>query len=564
MKLRHGEARDPLLQDWVNGLAQPLLAHTSRDFEYRFTILDSYENNAFSLPGGVICLTRGLLSNVVSDEELAGVMAHELAHSENSDFRRLMQHQLLYVGGQSILRKYVSDEWIYGTQVIQVLDGLRHQRKHELQADLAGADLTYKAGYDPSGLTRFLGSLRPRKGFGSEVFATHPNPRNRVEAVQKRITILQGEDYEGLVALGDSLVERLNYARAATIYEQAAALQPARPEAPQKLVQLRELQGLANPAPAVEIALPEAQRAEVAATLNQLRHAEQDLYQAERRLRGSLQRFSNDREIAQAMQVAQVIAPETGDPRYLATLARAYYVLAAAWREAVRQGEITSRCGAMRTAWEMTGRQLQERHKVIGATAANEAELALTAQRFTQSVAAAQATTEAVNRAADVSAELSHATRLLSLAFLALASSGDDQPLGRVNYTRFLLLQGDVLVAERRIRKVAKASEAAHAEVVRRHLEALAGQMSVLHATARPELRELDRRLIARRLPLDVSPAKPLGPALLALQEPAEVSAERLQSLDAVLRMCYLDMRAERETGSQPERPEPVSGAPKP
>ena len=564
MKLRHGEARDPLLQDWVNGLAQPLLAHTSRDFEYRFTILDSYENNAFSLPGGVICLTRGLLSNVVSDEELAGVMAHELAHSENSDFRRLMQHQLLYVGGQSILRKYVSDEWIYGTQIIQVLDGLRHQRKHELQADLAGADLTYKAGYDPGGLTRFLGSLRPRKGFGSEVFATHPNPRNRVEAVQKRITILQGEDYEGLVALGDSLVERLHYARAATIYEQAAALQPARPEAPQKLVQLRELQGLANPAPAVEIALPEAQRAEVAATLNQLRHAEQDLYQAERRLRGSLQRFSNDREIAQAMQVAQVIAPETGDPRYLATLARAYYVLAAAWREAVRQGEITSRCGAMRTAWEMTGRQLQERHKVIGATAANEAELALTAQRFTQSVAAAQATTEAVNRAADVSAELSHATRLLSLAFLALASSGDDQPLGRVNYTRFLLLQGDVLVAERRIRKVAKASEAAHAEVVRRHLEALAGQMSVLHATARPELRELDRRLIARRLPLDVSPAKPLGPALLALQEPAEVSAERLQSLDAVLRMCYLDMRAERETGSQPERPEPVSGAPKP
>lgn len=564
MKLRHGEARDPLLQAWVSGLADPLLAHTSRDFDYHFTVLDSYENNAFSLPGGQICVTRGLLSNVVSDEELAGVMAHELAHSENSDFRRIMQHQLLYVGGQSILRKYVSEEWIYGTQIIQVLDGLRQQRKHELQADLEGATLAYQARYDPSGLRRFLGSLRPRRGFGSEVFATHPHPQKRLEAVQDRIEDLQGNDYEGLVALGDSLAERLHHARAAAIYEQAAALQPARPEAPRKLAALREQQGLADPAPEVEIALTEAQRAEVAATLNQLRQAEQELYQAERRLRGNLQRLSNDREIARAMQVAQVIAPETGDPRYLATLARAYYVLAAAWREAVRQGEITSRCGAIRTGWEMTGRQLQERHKVIGGMATNEEELALAAERFTQSVAAAKATTEAVNRAAGVSVELSHATRLLSLAFLALAGSGDHQPLGRVNYTRFLLLQGDVLVAEQRIRKVAKASEQAHAEVVRRHLETLAGQMAVLHATARPELRALDRRLIARRLPVDARQPRLLGPALCELQQMPDLSADRLQSLDAVLRMCYLDMRAERETHPEPERPEPVSDASKP
>ena len=142
------------------------------------------------------------------------------------------------------------------------------------------------------------------------------------------------------------------------------------------------------------------------------------------------------------------------------------------------------------------------------------------------------------------------ASLVSALAFLALVASGPEQPLGRLNFTRFMVLQSDVFAADRLIQRAARAGREAHAAIVRQHLAALAEQMSVLHATAGPALRELDRRLVAQRLggaqPPSVQTPQLLGQALVERHALPDATAESLQAVDTILRMCYLDMRAER------------------
>ena len=549
--MRNGLVKDPLLQDWVDRVATPIAAQSTRHLTFAFVILGSYENNAFSLPGGTVCVTRGLLSHVTSDEELAGVLAHEVAHAEDYDFRRLLQQQLTYLGGQSLLRGRVGDGWIYATQIVQLLEGLRSQRRHETQADLKGTELAFEACYDPRGVATFLEQIPDGKGFGGDLLATHPGASKRLQAVRERIEQVEAPAYDGLIAVGNSLRDRMHVRRAIEVYERAAKQQPARPEAPARLAEVRRLDQPAAGAE-TELALTPEQTAHLTATLGELRRREQELYQAETRLRKTLRAYQTDQEIGRALEISQIISPEINDVQYLATLARAYYALAASWNEAVRQGEIVSRSVALRTGWERSATDLQTPHKVAGATAANEAEWRLAAAQFDSAVPAVTAATAAVTRSARNAAELSQATRILALAFLALVGSGPDQPLGRLNFTRFLLLQGDILAAEQRIQRVAKTGHEVHAEIVRRHLEALGEQVSILHATGTPVLRELDCRLIARRLGEEVAgpaaepPPQPLGVPLLQRHVSREATVEHLQALDTVLRMCYLDMRAER------------------
>ena len=557
MLLRHGRVEEASLQQWVERIGGPVAAQSTRGLTFHFYLLDSYEDNAFCLPGGHVCVTRGLLNHVASDEELAGVLAHEIAHAEDRDFQRYLQEQLVIVGLQSILREHLSDDWIYATQVLQLFEVLWRSRKHELQADIEGTSLAYAAHYDPQGLISFLQVIGPSRGPGGELLATHPKPTKRLEAVRTRIAQLEGNDYDGLLALGDSVRDRRHYVRAADVYARAVKLAPERPVARERLADLRQRQGLpadgATPAPdEVPLTLPEPQRLQVEQSLAALRSQGKPLQDAQKRLQSELRHFYDDRQIAQALEAAQAIAPETHEPLYLATVARAYYALSLAWKEAMREGEILSRSGAIRAGWERSGADLLATCKVGGLTAANETELQTAAQQFAGAAPALAATTEALGRSARVSRDLSAATRLLAAAFLTLVGTGPNQPLGRLNYTRFLILQGDVTLAESRLQRVARTGKQVHADIIRQHLAALALQMSLVHATARPQLRELDWQLIGARLPLPTSAAtdeapRLLGEELLAHNLPAEADAAALQALDSILRMCYLDMRAERE-----------------
>lgn len=571
LQLRYGGlVREPLLQEWIERLAAPLVAQTQRGVKYRFYILAGYEDNAFSLPGGHICLLQGLLSHIQSEEELAGVIAHELAHSENRDFQRMLEQQLLYMGVLGLLRGRVGREWIYAGQIIQILEGLRQQRGHEIEADQRGAELAYRARYDPEGIIEYLQGISPSRGWAGELVATHPSPQKRMEAVRRHIRALQANDYEGLLALGEGLEGRLQWRRAERIYAQAEMLCPERPEAPQKIAALQQRRGFPETASAAPLWLSEDILTQIQQKKEEWRIQAQKQYEWERRLQRVLWALAQDREVAQAWELSQIIAPEIEEPAYWATLARAHYVLLAARHEAGRHGEILSRSGAIRLAWERCATALQARVRVSGATEGNRQELQEAAQELLDAWARGAVWTKHLEACCRSAGQLRQAIRLVAGAFLALAGSGGGQPFGRLNWTRFALLQSDIAWAEQQLKKVRQTSQPAYGALLREHLKALHAHILILHAQAQPALRRWDCMLLARRLPgLAGSPVRDtvqghfgalqgakakaeepeegnLGAILKVLGAEEKLTEERLQALDCVLRLCYLEMRAER------------------
>lgn len=579
MVSRNGLVETPLLQAWVQRIGGTIAAQSSRShLRYRFYILDSSESNAFSLPGGYIIVTMGLLTQANSDEELAGVIGHEVAHSDDRDFLRVLRQQAIHLGLQSLLRREVSDEWVMASQFLQLLDTLRASRRHETQADILGVKLAFAARYDPQGHVDFLRTVQQKQSGADKLFATHPPGERRVATASRTISRLETADYPGMMALADGLRDRWHWSRAAELYEQTAQLHQGQPEPLLRLGQLEEERGRTAEAtkayelalarfpglqaaqtglarvqaraatPALLVSLPLALREQADTAARQMRAEAGQSYNAEKSLHTALKAFESDYQIAMAMQTAQVIAPETNDEAYLATVVRACYALARAQKEARRQGEVIARATSVRQGWERVATQLQTEYKVKGATATNEEELAQVAEAF---IPAAQRALRAVTMALEAdhgtAADLTSATRLLAAAFLALVASGPDQPLGHLNFTRFLLLQTDIITAEAKIRKIEQTGDKVMCEVLRRHLEVTALALSVAHATAGPEMATLDRHLAEQRVG-GALPEGLLGKSALETLDNSisDGGLKSLQARDAILRMLYLDLRRER------------------
>lgn len=159
----------------------------SRAMDYRLKILDRLAVDALALPGGNIYLYRGLLAHASSVDELAGVLAHEMAHMENRDFQRIVLRQLLWLSAAGVARR-TSEGASEAILAAGVLNSLRHSRRQEAQADASGLVLAGQAGYDPNGLKAFLDRLRPRSNpWLDRIFATHPDPENRSSAAETQI-----------------------------------------------------------------------------------------------------------------------------------------------------------------------------------------------------------------------------------------------------------------------------------------------------------------------------------------------------------------------------------------
>ena len=159
---------------------------------WRFRVLERREKNAFALPGGYIYITSGLVRSARSDDELAGVLAHEithvtLRHGTNQASKAVVTRMpLQFLGG--IMGHGV------GSMLTQLGIGfglnslfLKYGRTTETQADVGAVQLMTRSGYNPNGLSRFLSTLK--KG-GSEFFSDHPNPSNRIERINREIMLL--------------------------------------------------------------------------------------------------------------------------------------------------------------------------------------------------------------------------------------------------------------------------------------------------------------------------------------------------------------------------------------
>ena len=188
-EIRHIDAEnliisDPVLNNWVNSIADNLRRERARpDINYTFKIIDTDDINAFSLPGGFIYLNFGLLNFVNSDDELAGVMGHEMGHVERRHVVTLpakAQVVNILVGILSIFSLFAYRfGGIIGSAALYKIS-----RQDELQADQYGLMLMSRGGYDPQAMVTFMQRLEAQYGDHSNVlekyFEDHPGGAARV------------------------------------------------------------------------------------------------------------------------------------------------------------------------------------------------------------------------------------------------------------------------------------------------------------------------------------------------------------------------------------------------
>src|SRR5579872_3359479 len=158
---------------------------------YQFHVIQQSDINAFALPGGPIFINIGTINAADNEAELAGVIAHEMSHvymqhSAKQAPKQTWANILGALGG--LLGGAAGDLAQMGIQLGAGTLLMKYSRQDEAQADAVGAIIMYKAGYDPRAMAEFFQKLQTITGNGGPQFLSdHPNPGNRVEAVNEEI-----------------------------------------------------------------------------------------------------------------------------------------------------------------------------------------------------------------------------------------------------------------------------------------------------------------------------------------------------------------------------------------
>jgi predicted Zn-dependent protease len=186
----------PELSRLVNEIGQRIASTSERpQLPWRFTVLDTPMINAMALPGGYIYITRGMLEQINSEDELAGVLGHEIAHvTARHSAQQISRSQLAQLG-------MVIGAVAAGPQAAQAYGQLaelgvallfqRYSRAQESQADLLGTGYIAEASYNPQGAERMLMALqrlsRNDTSGLERYFQSHPDPAKRVQDVRKKV-----------------------------------------------------------------------------------------------------------------------------------------------------------------------------------------------------------------------------------------------------------------------------------------------------------------------------------------------------------------------------------------
>ncbi len=168
-------------------------------FNYRFKIINARDINAFALPGGPMYLNRGMIEAARSEGEMAGVMAHEIAHialrhgTSQATKQGSVRNQLgtigLILGGAILGGQQGAQLGALGAQAWMT----KYSRDYESKADILGAQIMANAGYDPRDLANMFRTIEQQSG-GSrapEFLSSHPNPANRYEAINREAQMLR-------------------------------------------------------------------------------------------------------------------------------------------------------------------------------------------------------------------------------------------------------------------------------------------------------------------------------------------------------------------------------------
>ncbi|HSC78367.1 MAG TPA: M48 family metallopeptidase [Candidatus Acidoferrales bacterium] len=204
--------QDPVVVAYVDKVAQNLVRNSDARVPFTVKVIDSEEINAFALPGGFFYINSGLVLAADEEAELAGVMAHEIAHVTARHATRQATKAQITQWALIPAIIFLPGGWagygIYqGLNFGLPLAFLKFSRDAEREADFLGVQYMYKAGYDPTAFISFFEKIREkeRKQPGSvpKVFSSHPPTGERVTRAQSEIASLLPDQPEYVVSTSE-------------------------------------------------------------------------------------------------------------------------------------------------------------------------------------------------------------------------------------------------------------------------------------------------------------------------------------------------------------------------
>lgn len=186
---------DPLITEFVNRMGQNLARHSDAKVPFTFYVVDDGALNAFALPGGYVFVNAGLIEIADDEDELAGAMAHEIAHvAARHMTRQATKFQMAKIAAAPLgaaLGGWTGYAATQGARVGIPLTFLSFGRKDEAEADYLGVQYAYAAGYDPAGVISIFEKLesleRKQPGAVSKAFASHPQDADRISKTEREI-----------------------------------------------------------------------------------------------------------------------------------------------------------------------------------------------------------------------------------------------------------------------------------------------------------------------------------------------------------------------------------------
>ena len=186
--------QDPVVNEYVNRIGQNLVRNSDAKVPFTIKVVDADEINAFALPGGFFYVNSGLILAADEEAELAGVMAHEIAHVAARHGMRQMTRAnwanyatipLIFVGGG------IGYAARAAAQIGLPMTFMKFSRGFESEADFLGTQYMYAAGYDPQAAVNFFEKIQAQEkkkpGTLSKAFASHPQTPDRIADLQKEI-----------------------------------------------------------------------------------------------------------------------------------------------------------------------------------------------------------------------------------------------------------------------------------------------------------------------------------------------------------------------------------------